>query len=129
MYEKRFWDSKFDLDDYNKQKSSLPAEEFYREANYVNYGQAPETDKTKVNAMVDELEKQYSLMYFQRLLYIEWKRDVNLAERERRTSILQQWITSTSKTKFSTRKLHVHLTNTHQKSKQTWKEEQHCKYL
>jgi len=57
-YKKRQRDNLFSFEDYEKQKAKQPGE-FYRDANYIEYGQQADVPKEKVNAMVNELDKLF----------------------------------------------------------------------
>jgi len=55
-YKKRVKEVKTNLDEYSEQKSSLGEDEFYRDSNYLGYGQSSDVAPEGVDKMVKELE-------------------------------------------------------------------------
>lgn len=54
----------FSLEEYNKQKMSIPEEEFYKDTTSLNYGQNTETPPEKIDKMVEEVNKLYIFYFF-----------------------------------------------------------------
>ena len=57
-YKKRLKEVKPHADEYAEQKSALGEDDFYRDANYLGYGQAPDLPTENVDRMVKELENK-----------------------------------------------------------------------
>jgi len=55
-YKRRVKNTRTDVVEYQEQKSKLGEEDFYRDANYLGYGQVPEVDPKNVDKMVNELQ-------------------------------------------------------------------------